>query len=371
MKPLKPAVLIIAILLFSITLTAQERLGEVIVIVFANLTCESSYEEVKEFTDDYSRHELTMMFWGPPGGLCRQALFVFSVNTISINELTDILLDDDRVVIAQHDTASFRARQLVIKLSDNLTESDFLERYADYGLNGSAMIPDYYGVIEDTRIYCFDDTVIYPADFVALLRSDNEVTEVDFFIGWVDGSILVSLTGLYGNELDVFFNDYSYIEFRQLSTFYSARFDCILHNEFDVLYEFLNDERVNTAELNFWMPLYSGYPCMPKKPGGPIVNLIDESVAAVLNYSVFPNPAKQSDITFKLENTDDKNRQITESNISIFNLKGQLIKNASINEDTYVWDRRDNNNREVPSGVYFFRINSEEVSQTGRVLIIK
>ena len=64
------------------------------------------------------------------------------------------------------------------------------------------------------------------------------------------------------------------------------------------------------------------------------------------------------------------------NDITIYNIRGQLIKRSNDfqtidGENVFVWNRRDNNNQEVASGVYFFRVKSNEQIHTGKLLILK
>ncbi|MDD4155797.1 MAG: T9SS type A sorting domain-containing protein, partial [Candidatus Cloacimonetes bacterium] len=62
--------------------------------------------------------------------------------------------------------------------------------------------------------------------------------------------------------------------------------------------------------------------------------------------------------------------------ISIYNIKGQLVKTSKAfqtkdNESIFTWDKRNNQNQSVASGVYFYKIKTDDKVKTGKFLIMK
>ena len=62
--------------------------------------------------------------------------------------------------------------------------------------------------------------------------------------------------------------------------------------------------------------------------------------------------------------------------ISVYNIKGQkvktlLIDNLSSGRHQITWNGRDENNKIVSSGVYFFKLETTNSIQTTKLLIIK
>jgi len=62
--------------------------------------------------------------------------------------------------------------------------------------------------------------------------------------------------------------------------------------------------------------------------------------------------------------------------LNVYNIRGQLVRtlvNETINEGSYKieWDGKDNNGRYTASGVYFYRIQAGEFSQTRKMVILK
>ncbi|MBC8525420.1 MAG: right-handed parallel beta-helix repeat-containing protein [Candidatus Cloacimonetes bacterium] len=86
--------------------------------------------------------------------------------------------------------------------------------------------------------------------------------------------------------------------------------------------------------------------------------------------SNYPNPFNSiTNITFQI-NTE--NTEKTE--INIYNIKGQKIRKLSVDnrQSLVFWDGRDNNNKPVSSGIYFFQLKlGNKVVDTKRCLLLK
>ncbi|MFA7057509.1 MAG: T9SS type A sorting domain-containing protein, partial [Candidatus Cloacimonadales bacterium] len=62
--------------------------------------------------------------------------------------------------------------------------------------------------------------------------------------------------------------------------------------------------------------------------------------------------------------------------LEVYNLKGQKVKtlindNLISGKHSVVWNGRDNNNKHVASGVYFYRLKSDGNSQTNKMILMK
>lgn len=88
-----------------------------------------------------------------------------------------------------------------------------------------------------------------------------------------------------------------------------------------------------------------------------------------INLSNYPNPFNpETTISFELP------VNINNPMIEIFNIKGQQIRQYPIfnNQSSIIWDGIDHANNPVSSGVYFYRINSDEgVLTSGKMLLLK
>ncbi|MDD5529260.1 MAG: T9SS type A sorting domain-containing protein [bacterium] len=62
----------------------------------------------------------------------------------------------------------------------------------------------------------------------------------------------------------------------------------------------------------------------------------------------------------------------TAGDLQIQDLTGRVVKSFSLAPNSTVkWDRKDNNGREVPVGMYFCRFNNGDVNLTGKVVMFK
>jgi len=80
----------------------------------------------------------------------------------------------------------------------------------------------------------------------------------------------------------------------------------------------------------------------------------------------FPNPFySTTTIIHELQNN------IRNKNLEIFNIKGQMIKFISCsNQTSVIWDGTDNNNIKVPSGIYLYRITSDNFNTEIKKMIL-
>jgi hypothetical protein len=89
---------------------------------------------------------------------------------------------------------------------------------------------------------------------------------------------------------------------------------------------------------------------------------IDEDDIPIYQQSVqiYPNPYKFSGY---LNISLSSSREVQQPSVTIYNIKGQLIKKIRSDDigyfHTLIWDGRDSNNKEVASGVYLMKIESK------------
>ncbi|MGC9316172.1 MAG: T9SS type A sorting domain-containing protein, partial [bacterium] len=96
-------------------------------------------------------------------------------------------------------------------------------------------------------------------------------------------------------------------------------------------------------------------------------NRLPKEVALHDNYPNPFNPATA--ITFELP-------QETKVELSVYNLLGERVTtlaDSRLRAGTHrvTWAGRDDNGRDLPSGVYFYRLNTEEKDITKRMVLIK
>jgi hypothetical protein len=89
-----------------------------------------------------------------------------------------------------------------------------------------------------------------------------------------------------------------------------------------------------------------------------------------INLSNFPNPFNPStEIRFQISDP----RQNENAKIEIYNLKGQKIRQYSILniQSSIVWDGKDNNNKQVSSGIYFVRLEAGDQQLSRKMLLLR
>ena len=104
----------------------------------------------------------------------------------------------------------------------------------------------------------------------------------------------------------------------------------------------------------------------------PIVSNDDpRPVQTVSLHQNFPNPIK-STTTFSFALPQN----IQKAKLSIYNIKGQLVKSYTPNIDegphfTFEWDGKDSSNRPVANGVYFYRLSTDKKDITKKLILLK
>jgi hypothetical protein len=88
------------------------------------------------------------------------------------------------------------------------------------------------------------------------------------------------------------------------------------------------------------------------------------------NLSNYPNPFNpETTISFSLNEAGPVE-------LAIYNIKGQKIKtlvNETLPAQNYniVWNGRDDNNQQVSSGVYFYRMHTPTYTSTRKMILMK
>jgi len=97
---------------------------------------------------------------------------------------------------------------------------------------------------------------------------------------------------------------------------------------------------------------------------------VDNSPIGMNSITIAPNPfAHSTTFSFSLKGA-------THISVDVYNVKGQLVKNLS-NEDmiadihSLTWNGTDNSGNEVPTGVYFTRIVTDNVENIHKVMVIR
>jgi len=102
-------------------------------------------------------------------------------------------------------------------------------------------------------------------------------------------------------------------------------------------------------------------------------NQIDEVLQfADCGLTNYPNPFNPStEIRFQISDINE----IESTEIGIYNIKGQKVKELPVTlsgvEGTAVWNGKNNNNKPVSSGLYFYRLKTNNFEKTNKMILIK
>ncbi len=131
----------------------------------------------------------------------------------------------------------------------------------------------------------------------------------------------------------------------------------------------LTDALANNAEATNWVA--SADNGTPGRENS-ITEVEDEEIPQVTNLetSVYPNPFNPSTtISFSIPKS-------TNVNISVFNARGQKV--TTLTNETYHsgthnvnWNGKDRNNHSVASGLYFYRVTTDNSSKTNKMILMK
>ena len=189
-------------------------------------------------------------------------------------------------------------------------------------------------------------------------------TEVICQTGWIEGT--VSLTGGTGNVEDVVVTAGSVTANPETSGIYSIGIypetyivtASIDGYETATIIGVVVEEGQITSGVDF--TLY------------PSVGLEDKHLSSKTTLTGnYPNPFNtETTITFSLA----KNTENTE--LSIYNIEGQKVitlinKELSAGRHLVVWNGKDENNKQVPCGIYFYKIQAGEFSETKKMILMK
>ena len=363
--------LMIAIVGLFSALYAEQSIPRGINMPISNLLF--SQESFDAFLADYSEYQLQLVsFCSHHKELihyCTNQGFIFNSYFLSEDEMIGLLSEDPRVgnpFISCRNGSSFRT--FSIELVEGINEKEFIESYSQYRFRGSLPHMGIY------KRFTFGVNLIYPIDFLEILKSDPRVNYVRITLPWGAGVIRISADRDFSNIADEFLESYSHFgELRWRNTMILPNrflgelvFDYVQYNEFLFLNELRNDERINIAEFNHFI----GLRCRPNI----FVSQYDETIRPMTMITVYPNPVRGDFVKFQAKSYDT--RDIDQFEFSIYNIRGQRIflsnefqtENGNIN---FVWNNRDNNNQPVASGVYLYRANINNNTHTGRLLILK
>jgi hypothetical protein len=100
------------------------------------------------------------------------------------------------------------------------------------------------------------------------------------------------------------------------------------------------------------------------------VSLDNEYIEIISVVKTFPNPFYESALlSFSLS-------QASSVSLSIYNIRGQKIKSLveetrSRGTYTVLWDGHDQSDQPLPSGIYFYKFETDYMNETGRLVLVK
>ena len=103
---------------------------------------------------------------------------------------------------------------------------------------------------------------------------------------------------------------------------------------------------------------------------GDVDNYNEEIAPVVSNVNNYPNPFNpQTTINFNMSKAG-------KANVTVYNIKGQLVKtilndNVKAGTQTVVWNGTDSQNKSVASGVYFFRVKTDNQTINKKMVLQK
>jgi hypothetical protein len=140
-------------------------------------------------------------------------------------------------------------------------------------------------------------------------------------------------------------------------------------SDFKVLRSLRDDSRVqNAILLRFGFGTFTNW--VPPQQS-PVLESKDETMKPVANLTIYPNPVYSSITTIHVSSENDFGKTSLDQEISIFNVRGQIVKSSTVTNDIFVWDMRDIYHNPVSSGIYFIRVTAEDRFQTSKLLVIR
>jgi len=103
-----------------------------------------------------------------------------------------------------------------------------------------------------------------------------------------------------------------------------------------------------------------------------LVAVDDNSISNSNNFELFqnyPNPfTSQTTISFQLNTENTENTEL-----NIYNIKGQKVKQFSIDDGKFSieWNGKDDNNKSVSSGIYFYKISIDGFTSVKKMIVMK
>lgn len=105
---------------------------------------------------------------------------------------------------------------------------------------------------------------------------------------------------------------------------------------------------------------------------GMITGNNDDNLTSALHLRNYPNPFNpETNISFSISES------MQQVNLSIYNIKGQLVKSLvneelAAGEHNIIWNGRDQSDKPAASGIYFYRLKTaSQITETGKCILLK
>jgi len=226
--------------------------------------------------------------------------------------------------------------------------------------------------INTAKSYHPDDTST-GADYIQYLSSIYPVS-LDEAYGYEDlvGMPLESIVSWWGGEVWDYIGRYvyAYNNSNLLESMTGHSYDAGWHPEYRYNYAFDNNANLQTFSSQNYDPANSVWQSIDEANTliwGEYTGVDDEVAPGIaLSLSAYPNPFR-NEVSFNLMSKDN-----APFDAGIYNLKGQLVKQISIQKgNSFTWDGKDAANKAVSNGIYLVKINQNGRASCSKIIRVR
>jgi len=240
----------------------------------------------------------------------------------------------------------------------------------------------YYNELEEGKTFVESDTCYASynddgnVEFVVKFEYDQTPLFADFIAGLIFyTAIMEDVSGIQGlpSDIDIQAMLYMVDEATGLQLNYEVPYGDTINFNMIEDFETISGETDNCYVV-YWLQdnfskeifLVNSLPFTEFIPG--LVSIDEDDIPTYQqNVQIYPNPYNFSGY---LNISLNSSREVLQSTVAIYNIKGQLIKKIRSDDISYshtlIWDGRDSNNKEVASGVYLMKIESKTDGTTNK-----
>jgi hypothetical protein len=149
---------------------------------------------------------------------------------------------------------------------------------------------------------------------------------------------------------------------KSIEIIYTNAIDAVVKDNFALMYIWYQGQpslaEGETREVTFTYGLQTG-----------VEEQIFTETSKVILYQNYPNP-------FNTETTISFSLTTEHTELSIYNITGQKVitlinKELSAGKHSFIWNGNDKSNKQVPCGIYYYKIKTGEFSSTKKMILIK